>query len=74
MDNYNKKIGQWLAHQREARGLLQQDIGDKLGVTKTAISYWETGKRTIDASTMIEYCNALGVDPQDLVRDVVNEK
>ena len=71
MTDYNKAIGQWLAHQREARGLMQSDIGDILGVTKTAIHYWETGKRTINAETMFKYCEALGVNPQDLVSDVL---
>lgn len=70
MKNYNNQIGRWLANQRIKRGLLQAEVGDMLGVTKTAISYWETGKRTIDAETMINYCIAIGADPQQLVKDV----
>lgn len=71
MKNYNKEIGKWLANQRIKRGLMQSDVGEMLGVTKTAVSYWETGKRTIDADTMINYCIAIGADPQQLVNDVL---
>ena len=70
MSNYNKEIGKWLAIQRKNRGYDQDDVGRMLGVTKTAISRWETGKRTINGDTMIEYCLAIGADPQDLVRDI----
>lgn len=70
MKNYNADIGKWLANQRISRGLLQSEVGEMLGVTKTAIHYWETGKRSIDAATLINYCHAIGVDPQQCVRDV----
>lgn len=70
MKNYNADIGKWLAAQRISRGLMQSEVGEMLGVTKTAIHYWETGKRTIDAATMIKYCHAIGADPQQCVKDV----
>ena len=71
MKNYSKDIGAWLANQRKSRGFLQSDVGEKLGVTKSAVHYWETGKRKIDADEMINYCHVIGVDPQDLVRDLM---
>ena len=74
MKNYNAEIGRWLAHKRDQRGLTQSDIGYALGVTKTAVHYWETGRRTIDANTMFAYCEILGVDPQQLVNDVTKRK
>ena len=72
--DHNEAIGKWLAHEREARGMLQSEIGEKLGVTKTAVHYWETGKRTINADTMLKYCDALGVDPQILVIEITRKK
>lgn len=30
---------------RETLGLNQKELAERLGVTQTAISYWETGKR-----------------------------
>ena len=68
--NYNSAIGAWLMNERIKRELSLQDVADRLGVSKSAIHYWETGKRTIYAENMINYCNALGVDPSDLIRDI----
>lgn len=73
MKDYNADIGNWLRKARELRGLNQQDVADHFGVTKTAVSYWENGDRTITAETMIEYCLFLNVDPQDLVREVLGD-
>lgn len=73
MKNYNKKIGAYLAKQRRAKKVSQQQLADRLGVTKTAVSYWETGKRTIYADQMLQYCDQLGIDPTELVRYVTEE-
>lgn len=74
MKNYNKKIGAYLAKQRRAKKVSQQRLADRLGVTKTAVSYWETGKRTIYADQMLQYCDQLGIDPTELVRYVTEEE
>lgn len=74
MKNYNKKIGAYLAKQRRAKKVSQQQLADRLGVTKTAVSYWETGKRTIYADQMLQYCDQLGIDPAELVRYVTEEE
>lgn len=73
MKNYNKKIGAYLAKQRRAKKVSQQQLADRLGVTKAAVSYWETGKRTIYADQMLQYCYQLGIDPTELVRYVTEE-
>lgn len=68
--NYNSAIGTWLMNERLKQGLSLQDIADRLGMSRSTIYYWEVGKRTIFADNMINYCNVLGVDPADLIRDV----
>lgn len=68
--NYNSAIGTWLMKERLKQGLSLQDIADRLGMSRSTIYYWEVGKRTIFADNMINYCNVLGVDPADLIRDV----
>jgi len=73
MTSYNEAIGKWLADRRESLGLQQSDVGERLGVTKSAVHYWETGKRTIKADTMLEYCKILDADPQELIRDVTKK-
>lgn len=73
MKNYNQDIGQWLADRRRRKGLTQEDVAGRMGITKVAIHYYETGKRRIDADTMIQYCLVIGEDPQDLVKDVMSD-
>lgn len=74
MKNYNDDIGKWLKKQRELKHKNQQDVADYFGTTKTAVHYWETGKRQITAETMMRYCYYLGVDPQDLIRDITESE
>ncbi len=69
-ENLNIKIGEWLQNKRIEKELSQQDVADALGVTRTAVHYWESGKRTIYADNMFDFCRVLGVDPSDLVRDL----
>lgn len=73
MKNYNQKIGSYLAKQRRAKKITQKQLAEKMGVTKTAVSYWETGKRTIYAEQMLEYCDTIGIDASDLVASVTGK-
>lgn len=66
----NSRIGKWLAEKREEKDLSQQYVADRLGVTRTAVHYWESGKRTIYAVNLIEYCMVLGVDPREIIDDL----
>lgn len=73
MTDYNKRIGAYLAKERKAKKVSQQQLADRLGVTKAAVSNWELGKRTIYADQMLEYCDQLGIDPAELVKEVTEE-
>ena len=73
MKNYNAKIGAYLAKERKAKKITQQQVADRMGVTKSAVSNWELGKRTIYADQMLEYCEQLGIDPQELVKSVTGD-
>ena len=73
MKNYNQKIGAYLAKERRAKKITQAQLADQLGVTKAAVSNWERGKRTIYADQMLEYCETIGIDPQDLIRSVTGD-
>lgn len=68
--NDNFRIGKWLAKKREEKGLSQQHVAERLDVTRTAVHYWESGKRTIYAVNLIEYCKVLGVDPKEIIDDL----
>lgn len=61
-EEMNKMIGAWLAEKRNERGMSQQDAADLLGVSKSAVHYWETGKRSIYATNLVQYCKVIGAD------------
>ena len=60
-EEFYKSLGSALRQEREKRNLSQQEIAEKLGVTKMAVSNWESGNRSMYAATLKEYCHVLGV-------------
>lgn len=68
--NMNSLIGAWLAGRRKEKGMSQQEVADRLGTTRTAVHYWESGKRTIYAVNLIEYCKAINVNPSEIVEEL----
>lgn len=50
-----------IAFVRKAAGLTQEQLGEKLGVTRQAVSKWESAQATPDALTVARLCTELGV-------------
>lgn len=46
---YGSAVGASLKRQRVSLGLTQDDVARGAGVTKSAISRWESGRRVMDA-------------------------
>lgn len=72
MKDMNAEIGKAMKKFRKQKHLSMQYVADKVGVTRTAVHYWETGKRTIYASNLLEYCKAIGVNVNDVIAEVDN--
>jgi transcriptional regulator with XRE-family HTH domain len=60
-------IGERIAAARKARGMSQQDLGDKIGVTFQAVSKWETGASMPDIGLLSDLAAALDVTLDHLV-------
>lgn len=45
----------------------QQEVADRMGHTRTAVYYWENGKRTIYATNLLEFCKVMNIDPLEAV-------
>ncbi|MEV6260258.1 helix-turn-helix transcriptional regulator [Streptomyces sp. NPDC051784] len=55
-------FGPWLARQLRQSGLTQADLGDRIGMTRAAVSAWITGRATPRAETVAKIAEALGTD------------
>ena len=61
------QIGQFIASLRKERGMTQAELAKILNVTTQAISKWECGKGSPQASLIIPLANALKVSPSEML-------
>ena len=54
-------LGERMRLARLRAGMTQEDLGDKLGVTQTAVSYWEAGKRDPGVPDLLRIAEGCGV-------------
>lgn len=62
-----EKIGKFIAECRKEQGFTQAALAEKLGITDRAISKWENGKSMPDASIMLELCEVLKINVNELL-------
>lgn len=55
-----KMVGAQIARLRKEKGLTQNDLGDRLGVSFQAVSKWERGETLPDTAILLDLANALG--------------
>ena len=76
------KTGERLTKYRKKNGYSQEALADKLGVSRQAISKWETGESAPDTDNLIALAklydvkidDLLNVDPEDLNNNENKEK
>lgn len=56
----SKLVGAQIAYLRKEKGLTQNDLGDRLGVSFQAVSKWERGETLPDTAILLDLANALG--------------
>ena len=61
------KIGRFIASCRKEQGLTQANIAEKLGISDRAVSKWETGKSLPDSGIMLELCELLKINVNELL-------
>lgn len=54
---------------RTARGMSQDDLAEKLEVSRQSVSKWETGQSTPDLDKIIKLADLFGVSMDELVRE-----
>lgn len=55
-----EKVGNQIAVLRKAKGLTQNDLGERLGVTFQSVSKWERGEALPDTAILPDLANVLG--------------
>ena len=61
------KIGKFIANLRKEVGLTQEELAEKLYITDRAVSKWERGLSLPDADKMLDLCNILGINANELL-------
>lgn len=63
------KFNEKLIKLRKEQGLSQEELGEKLNVTRQTISKWELGETTPEMSKLLEMANTFGVSVDELTND-----
>lgn len=63
----SSQIGQFIASLRKERGMTQAELAKILNVTTQAVSKWECGKGSPQASLIVPLADTLGVSPSEIL-------
>ena len=61
------KIGKFIALCRKEQDITQAVLAERLGISDRAVSKWETGKSMPDSSIMLELCEILKINVNELL-------
>jgi len=77
------RCGDRIAHLREKRGLTQEELSNKLGISRAALSHYETNRREPDYETLRNIANFFDIsldyllgrtsDPQTVLDSGIRE-
>lgn len=62
-------LGEKLFELRKAKNLTQDDVAEKLNVTRQTVSKWETNQSTPDFDRIAPLCNLYGITPNELLTE-----
>lgn len=62
-------LGQKLLDLRKKSNLTQEEVADKLGVSRQTVSKWETDMSTPDLDKLIPICKLYGITTEELLSD-----
>ena len=62
-------IGEKIALRRRSAGLSQEALAGQLGVSRQAVSRWETNESLPDTEKILQLCRIFGVSADDLLLD-----
>ena len=63
-------IADRIQYLRKQKGLSQEELADKIGVSRQAVSKWENGTSEPSTSNLIALAKLYGVDAGELLRNI----
>lgn len=67
-------VGDLIKQARIEKGLTQEELGEKVGVKKSAVAKWENGRVSeIKRSNLKKLSDALGLNPNRLLGDIAQD-
>ena len=66
------EIGKKIHQFRKLSGISQEQLAEKLNVSRQTISKWETGATLPDIQSIVKFCNIFQVTLNDLLLDEKN--
>ena len=66
------KLSDKIVRLRKSNGMSQEELADKLGVSRQAISRWEMGTAMPDATNILQLSRLFQVTTDYLLNDIVN--
>ena len=60
-------LGERLFELRKAKNLTQDDVAEKLNVTRQTVSKWETNQSTPDFDKIVPLCELYEISPNELL-------
>ena len=67
-DKITTEFGSFIRETRESRGILQADIAEQLGVSRSYYCLIEAGKREIYFTLAMNICQILKIDINDFMK------
>jgi len=61
VSNVRENITNNIIKYRKLSGLLQKELGEKVGVASTSVSSWERGANSPDVETLVKLCDIFGI-------------
>lgn len=69
-DPFDLKLGYSLSEERKKRNISQEEIANALGVSKMAVSRWESGENRMFAKHLKQYCKFIGADIDEIFKQL----
>ncbi len=64
-------FGEKLLELRKQNNFSQEELAEKIGVSRQAVSRWESGETMPDSPNLLIICNLFGVSADSLLRDEI---